>query len=49
MAGPASRQVARALGFRELGSQLSVRLDLDALTDAHPPGDPTTEYRGRDS
>jgi GNAT superfamily N-acetyltransferase len=46
---PASRQVARALGFRELGSQLSVRLDLDELTDAHPPGDPTTEYRRRDS
>ncbi|MEV6399442.1 GNAT family N-acetyltransferase [Streptomyces sp. NPDC051907] len=29
---PASRRVARALGFRELGSQLSVRLDLDELS-----------------
>ncbi|MEU6250292.1 GNAT family N-acetyltransferase [Glycomyces sp. NPDC047010] len=28
----ASRRVARALGFRELGSQLSVALDLDRLT-----------------
>lgn len=27
----ASRRVARALGLRELGSQLSVRLDLDRL------------------
>ncbi|MFB6778956.1 GNAT family N-acetyltransferase [Streptomyces sp. NPDC056352] len=46
---PASRQVARALGFRELGSQLSVRLDPDGLTGTTPPGSPTTGYRGRDS
>jgi len=29
---PESRKVARALGFREIGGQLSVRLDLDRLT-----------------
>jgi hypothetical protein len=46
---PASRQVARALGFRELGSQLSVRLDPDGLTETTPPGGPTPGYRGRDS
>ncbi|WP_437441411.1 GNAT family N-acetyltransferase [Streptomyces aureus] len=28
---PASRRVARSLGFRELGSQLSVRLEMEAL------------------
>ncbi|MEU2079814.1 GNAT family N-acetyltransferase [Streptomyces sp. NPDC013489] len=28
---PASRRVARSLGFRELGSQLSIRLEVDAL------------------
>ncbi|MDX2561183.1 GNAT family N-acetyltransferase [Streptomyces sp. TX20-6-3] len=32
---PASRRVARALGFRELGSQLSVRLEVDEPGGAH--------------
>lgn len=32
---PASRRVARSLGFRELGSQLSIRLEVEALNGTH--------------
>ncbi|MGW1246800.1 GNAT family N-acetyltransferase [Streptomyces sp. NPDC002535] len=32
---PASRRVAQSLGFRELGSQLSIRLEKDALGGTH--------------